>query len=130
MKRTSHSISSMIRRRFTQSLRPYESNSCVVYAIELNPEVLNDPAFVDKNPNWKEGMGCVYVGMTSLTEEERCEQHLSGRKNSSRIAHLYGRHLRPDLILNRKAIRRTWALEREKRLAKHLRAQGFAVWQA
>lgn len=108
---------------------PFESWNCIVYAIELDPSVMKDPAFSAKNPQWVPGMPLFYVGMTSLSAEERCEQHLGGTKNVSRIAHQYGRRLRMDLVPNRKPTRRAWAMKMEERLAKDLRARGFGAWQ-
>jgi hypothetical protein len=90
---------------------------------------MNDPAFAAKNPQWKQGMPCYYIGMTSLSPRERYEQHLLGTKNVSRIAHRYGRRLRMDLVPNRKPTRRTWAMRLEERFARDLRARGFGAWQ-
>jgi hypothetical protein len=106
-----------------------ESWSCIVYAIELDPSVIEDPAFKAKNPQWVPGMPNIYVGMTSLSGDERFAQHIRGIKNVSRIAHRYGRRLRMDLVPNRKPTRRTWALKLEERLATDLRARGFGAWQ-
>jgi hypothetical protein len=106
-----------------------ESWSCIVYAIELDPSVMEDPGFASKNPQWTPGMPLFYVGMTSLTAEERFAQHLLGTTNVSRIAHRYGRRLRMDLVPNRKPTRRTWAMKLEARLAKDLKACGFGAWK-
>ena len=73
-------------------------------------------------------MACFYVGMTSLSCEERSTQHFLGTKNFSRIAHQYGRRLRMDVVPTRKPTRRRWALKMEARLAKELRARGFGAW--
>ena len=110
-------------------LRPFESPSCVLYAIELKPEVLLDPAFVAKNPGWIPGMPLLYIGMTSLTPSERFRQHKDGTKNVSRIPHQFGVKLRMDLVPANKPVRRTTALNQEKRLARLRRSQGYAVWQ-
>ena len=106
-----------------------ESFNCILYAIELDPSAMEDPAFRAKNPDWIPGMPLVYVGMTSLSAEERCEQHLRGTTNVSRIAHQYGRRLRMDLVPIRKPTRRTWAMKLEARLARDLRARGFGAWK-
>jgi len=104
-----------------------ESTRCVVYTIELDPSVAREPAFAAKNPKYVSG-ACYYVGMTTLQPEKRFEQHITGSKNASRIAHEYGRKLRMDVVENNKPTLRTWALEREKRVAKKLRSQGFGAW--
>ena len=106
-----------------------ESSRCVVYAIELDPSVAMEPAFAAKNPRRLPGKACFYVGMTMLRPEDRFAQHVSGSKNVSRIAHEYGQKLRMDVVGNNKPTRRTWALEREDRVANRLRSQGFGAWK-
>ncbi len=116
-------------KRHSHSRLSIESSNCIVYAIELDPSVLQDTAFSAKNPQWKSGRPCFYIGMTSLSAEERCEQHLLGTKNVSRIAHEYGQRLRMDLVPNRKPTHRTWALKLEARLAKDFQARGYGAWK-
>jgi len=106
-----------------------ESTRCVVYTIELDPSVARVPAFAAKNPRHVTGKPCFYVGMTMLRPEERFAQHITGSKNASRIAHKYGKKLRMDVVENNKPTLRTWALEREKRVANRLRSQGFGAWK-
>lgn len=107
---------------------PYESRHCVVYAIELDPSVIEDSAFLRKNPKWDPSKPAYYVGMTSLSPEERYQQHRSGSTNVSRIAHEYGLALRMDIVPDQAPSRRTWAMKRETRLAKDLRSRGFGAW--
>ena len=114
----------------TQTGSSNESWNCVVYAIELDPSVAMEPAFAAKNPNRSPGKACFYIGMTSLSPEDRFAQHLSGSKNVSRIAHEYGQKLRMDVVENNKPTRRTRALVRENRIANQLRSQGFGAWKA
>lgn len=116
-------------KRQTHARPSFESSNCIVYAIELDPSVIEDSAFSAKNPQWKQGMPCYYIGMTSLSPRERYEQHLRGTKNVSRIAHRYGQRLRMDLVPDCKPTRRTWAMKMEARLAKDLRARGFGAWK-
>ncbi|MEO8615181.1 MAG: hypothetical protein ABI600_08585 [Luteolibacter sp.] len=111
-------------------LRPNESEDCGVYALELDPSVALEPMFIACNPQYLTGNECFYVGMSSLRASERVLEHLQGTKNVSRIAHIYGKRLRMDLVTNPKRVRRTWAFQHEKRLARELRSQGFGVWQA
>lgn len=89
-----------------------------------------DPAFIAKNPQYVPGSPAYYVGMTSLSPEERFLEHKHGIKNVSRIAHEFGRCLRMDLVPDRKPTRRKWAMNFEKRVARDLRAKGFGAWQA
>ena len=113
----------------TRTGQSNESTRCVVYTIELDPSVAREPAFAAKNPRHVPGKSCFYVGMTMLRPEERFAQHITGSKNASRIAHKYGKKLRMDVVENNKPILRTWALEREKRVANKLRSQGFGAWK-
>ena len=46
-----------------------------IYVIELRKEVLSNKKFREKNPNYKPGKPCVYVGMTGKSPEERFQQH-------------------------------------------------------
>src|ERR1035437_5355444 len=112
-----------------QPLRPYENPHCQVYVIELDESVATDPVFRKANPRYVPGSPCYYVGMTSLTPEERFRQHVDGTRNSSRIA-AFGLRLRMDLVANKKPVRRTWAMERERSLARALRSGGCGAWQA
>ena len=105
-----------------------ESTRCVVYTIELDPDVAREPAFAAKNPRHVPGKPCFYVGMTMLQPEERFAQHITGSKNASRIAHKYGKKLRMDVVDNNKPTLRAMA-EREKRVANKLRSQGFGAWK-
>jgi len=108
-----------------------EAWTCILYAIELDPKVLLDPAFIAANPGYIVGMPLLYIGMTSLSSpEERFRQHMLGTKNVSRIAHAFGRKLRQDMVPKRKPTRRSWAMRHEKTLAWQLRARGYGIWQA
>ncbi|MBC7980362.1 MAG: hypothetical protein H7Y36_07350 [Armatimonadetes bacterium] len=101
----------------------------LLYLIELDPRAALDPAFMAANPNYVAGI-LFYVGSTSLTPQERFEQHITGSKNASRIAHSYGIKLRMDLVPNNKSLPRDWAIRAEARLARDLRSKGFGAWQA
>lgn len=107
-----------------------ESWFCRLYAILLDPSVLQDPAFLAKNPGYLPGSPLLYLGMTSLTPEERFSQHRGGKVNASRIAHQYGCELSMDIVPDRKPTRRTWVLKQERNFARELRAKGYGVWQA
>jgi hypothetical protein len=128
MKRRKITLNSRNRHSFV--FRPFESAFCVLYAIELHPEAMRDPAFAAMNPHWVPGMPLLYIGMTSLTPEERFHQHKTGLKNASRIPHQFGMKLRMDLVPASKPMRRTIAMQQEKRHARLRRSEGYAVWQA
>jgi hypothetical protein len=51
-----------------------------VYVIELDPAVLEEKRFRERNPQHRPGVPCVYVGMTGLTVEQRFENHRRGHK--------------------------------------------------
>lgn len=127
MKRKSYTLSR--HQSPSTGLLPFEAPACVVYVIELDPTVMQDPAFAAKNPKWIQGSPCFYVGMTSLEPEQRYKEHLLGTKNVSRIAHRYGRRLRMDLVSDLKATRRSWAMRMEVRVTNHFRARGFGAWK-
>ena len=127
MKKSKQGAGRRIRSKST-GLLPNESPNCFNYVIQLNESVTLDPAFMRKNPGYVPGRPCFYVGMTSEDIAERFLQHFHGTKNVSRIAHTFGLRLRMDLVTRREPVRRTWALEREVRITKQLRLQGYGAW--
>jgi hypothetical protein len=99
-----------------------------IYVIELDPAVLKTRRVKDENPDYVDGMDCLYVGQTARTPEERFEQHKEGYK-SNRYTKKYGVRLRPDLYERYNPIRtREQAEEMEEKLASKLRTRGYAVW--
>lgn len=103
----------------------------LVYLIELDPAVAADPAFVASNPGHVPGLPAYYVGSTSLDPLIRYNQHISGSKNPSRIAHEFGLVLRMDLVPDQVGhISRKRAIAKEAKLARDFRAKGWGAWQA
>ena len=100
-----------------------------VYVIELDPTVLAEKRFRERNPQCRAGMPCVYVGMTGLTVEQRFDNHRRGHKGS-RLVKQYGRRLRPDLFAHVGPMPFAAAQQMEVCLAEDLRQRGHAVWQA
>ena len=99
-----------------------------VYVIELDPAVLGPRRIKEENPEYIDGMQCLYVGQTARTPEERFEQHKRGHK-ANRYAKKYGRRLRPDLYDRYNPIStREKAEAMEARLASKLRVRGYTVW--
>lgn len=98
-----------------------------LYAIELDRAVLKNRAFRARNPGGAEG-GCLYIGVTGLTPEERFERHRSGTQ-SGRFVQTHGVRLRLDLVEGFSRLPYRIATCMEPKLAAWLRAQGFAVWQ-
>jgi hypothetical protein len=108
-----------------------------VYVVELSKRVFTENAkFRAANPQFNGVLQCLYVGMTSKSPAERLKQHKTGYINSkghnlsASSVRKYGTYLRPSLYdhLNIKPMTRQEALAAEKKLAWHLRKQGYAVW--
>ncbi len=108
-----------------------------VYVVELSKKVFSENTkFRLANPQFNGVLECLYVGMTSKTPAERLQQHKTGyinkkgHKLSANIVEKYGVYLRPSLYnhINLDPMTREEALLMEKKLALHLRRQGYAVW--
>ena len=98
-----------------------------VFAIELDRGVWKKRAFRERNPGGA-ASGCLYIGVTGLTPEDRFERHRMGRQ-SGRFVRAHGVRLRLDLVEGFSRLPYRIAACMEPRLAAWLRAQGFAVWQ-
>jgi hypothetical protein len=98
-----------------------------LYVITLNPEVLWDRDFRQENPGYREGMPCVYVGITIHAPGDRFEQHRAGYR-SSKYPRKYGIELAQELIEGFDSEGLDDA-QKEAALADWLREQGVAVWQ-
>ena len=98
-----------------------------LYIITLIPEVLERRDFREANPDYLEGMPCLYVGITIHEPGDRFEQHMAGYR-SSKYPKRYGVELALDLLdgFDDTGLREE---EREPALAEWLRRQGCAVWQ-
>jgi hypothetical protein len=98
-----------------------------LYIITLMPEVLERRDFREANPDYLEGMPCLYVGLTIHEPGDRFEQHMVGYR-SSKYPKRYGVELALDLLdgFDDTGLRED---EREPALAEWLRRQGCAVWQ-
>jgi len=98
-----------------------------VYVIELDEAILKSKKFREANPDMREGKGCLYVGMTSRTPEERFEQHKRGYK-SARYVRQYGKWLRKRLYSKYNPMTKEEASIMEGELARRLRKRGYGVW--
>lgn len=98
-----------------------------VYAVELDGSVWEHRAFRDRNPGGAAG-GCLYIGVTGLSPEERFARHRAGAQ-SGRFVRTHGVRLRLDLVEGYGNLPYRLAARMEPKLAAWLRAQGFAVWQ-
>ena len=115
------------RNKKTAAKHSYNSLPRIIYVIELDPAVANFPQFAKQNLGFVAGL-FLYVGSTTLTAEERFNNHLAGVL-ASEVVRRFGRALRMDLAPPQKPIQRKLALVKEKIRAKQLRSQGFAVYQ-
>jgi hypothetical protein len=109
------------------STRAWSQGGHSIYAVELDPRVWKHRAFRERNPGGA-ASGCLYVGMTGLTPEERFERHRDGTQ-SGKFVRTYGLRLRHDLVEGFSRLPYRIAACMEPKLAAWLRAQGFAVWQ-
>jgi hypothetical protein len=100
-----------------------------LYVIELRPQIFDlESRFAERNPQWRPGKLCVYVGMTGLSPEERFQKHLRGEKDAWSV-HKYGQRLLPDLYRHFNPLPYDLARVMEPELARQLREQGYGVWQ-
>lgn len=99
-----------------------------IYVVRLDDAVLNKKRFREANPNHQPGKPCYYVGMTSLTPEQRFAQHQAGIKDCSFVRE-FGLHLARKKFEHIPLLGRTAAEATEISHAEALRAQGYAVWQ-
>lgn len=123
----------MYKTKSTSSARSKTTYS--VYVIELNKKVWTDSwKFRNANPQYRGDLECLYVGMTSLSPQERYKKHKTGAKSkkghkiSSYFPEKYGTFLRPSLYRKYNPLSRTDAAKMEKRLAEDLKRKGYAVW--
>ena len=106
-----------------------------VYVVELRKTVWSErKKFRDANPQYKGIKGCLYVGMTSHSPQERFDKHKSGYRNkkghkiSSPYVEKYGLYLRSSLFSHFNPLTREDAIRLERNLAESLRKRGYAVW--
>ena len=90
--------------------------------------MLDRKKFRERNPDYRDGKPCVYVGMTGLTPERRFDNHKRGYK-ANRFVRDYGWHLRPDLLPDGAPFTYREAESVERDVARELRAIGYGVWQ-
>jgi len=98
-----------------------------LYIITLHPDVLDCRDFRRANPNYREGMPCVYVGLTIHSPGERYRQHKLGYR-SSKYPKKYGVELALELMEGFDPAGLSEE-QQEYALADWLRDQGYAVWQ-
>jgi len=99
-----------------------------VYVIELDKDVLKFDEFIKANPQYKQGMPCLFVGETRHTPQKRFNYHLVGYK-SHEFVRRYARRLAPEYYARMNPVDCEQARAEEQKLADRLRALGYAVWQ-
>lgn len=100
-----------------------------VYVVELSKEVLLEAKFRRNNPQYVDGMPCVYVGMTGLDPDVRFDKHKAGIQANTYVLK-HGLRLLPDLYEGFNPMDYACAQEREVEIGIDLRSAGFGVWQA
>ena len=117
------------------SSRIVKGRKYYVYVVELSKKIWTDSAkFRKANPQYNPVLECLYVGMTSLTPQQRFLKHKKGHVNkkgikiSSFFVEKYGLYLRPSLYHSYNPMTRSEAAEMERELAKELRRKRYAVW--
>lgn len=100
-----------------------------VYVVELTKDVLHIKKFMDRNPNYKHGSSCYYVGMTGLDPVERFKKHKLGIKSNVYVQR-YGVRLVPGLYEKYNPMTFDESCDMEITLTAELRNRGCAVWSA
>ena len=67
-------------------------NHYSVYVIELSKDVLYEGKLKKCNPDYITGKPCVYVGMTGLDPDLRCDKHKAGIQSN--------RYVKPELSIS------------------------------
>ena len=98
-----------------------------LYVIRLDDAVLQERKFRERNPDYRPGKPCVYVGQTSLDPETRFQQH-QDRYKASRIAIRYGKYLMKRKYKHLNPVPAAEAEDREEALAVALQRKGYGVW--
>lgn len=98
-----------------------------LYVIRLDDAVLQERKFRERNPDYRPGKPCVYVGQTSLDPEKRFQQHQNGYK-ASWIARRYGKYLMRKRYEHLNPVPAAEAEDREEDLATALQRKGYGVW--
>lgn len=99
-----------------------------LYVIRLDDDVLDKRKFREANPDYVEGMPCLYVGCTSLEPAERFLQHKEGYK-ACKYVRDFGEFLQWEAFAHLNPVPAAEGERRERELAQNLRKKGFAVWQ-
>jgi len=100
-----------------------------VYVVELSKDVLFERKFIQSNPDYVQGMPCVYVGMTGLDPDIRFDNHKAGIRANKYVTR-FGIRLMTELFEHLNPMPYGDAQYMEVDLGIRLRDQGYGVWQA
>jgi hypothetical protein len=117
-----------VQRRSYRQLKAAGKTDCHhnVYVVLLDPKAASDPALQKANPRRKQGLPCVYVGMTGLTPEDRLANHKKGHKAAD-VVQRHGIRLLPELYDWLNPMPFAAAAQMERDLAEDLRHRGYTV---
>jgi predicted GIY-YIG superfamily endonuclease len=117
----------MKRRTFRQlRARTESAQHHHVYVVLLKPAIGRLRKVRAENPKRDPKKPCVYVGMTSLTPEERFANHKAGIKAAAVVTR-YGVRLLPELFAHLNPMPFEAAVQMEVDLAEDLRQAGYTV---
>jgi predicted GIY-YIG superfamily endonuclease len=117
-----------MKRRTLKQLRPKRqpADHHSVYLVLLDPAVSKIRKVRAENPNRDRKKPCLYVGMTSLTPEERFANHKAGVKAAAVVTR-YGIRLLPELYAHLNPMPYEAAAQMEIDLAEDVRRAGYTV---
>lgn len=99
-----------------------------LYVIRLHPSVWRtERNFRERNPNYRPGKPCVYVGQTAHQPGCRFQQH-KNRFKASKIARKYGNCLLESEFAGWNPVPKDKAEGQERALAQKLQSKGYGVW--
>ena len=99
-----------------------------LYVIRLDDAVLRKRKFRERNPDYRTGKPCVYVGVTAHDPAFRFKQHKDGGRLASQIVAQYGKYLMRKKYEHLNPVPAAEGEEWEKDLAIDLQRKGYGVW--
>ena len=99
-----------------------------IYAIRLSDEVLTRRRFLARNPDYKPGKPCYYVGSSVYPPKKRFEMHKSGHKSSWWVRE-FGQHVATKKCFRIEVENAEERDGSERAYAEELRAVGYGIWQ-
>lgn len=99
-----------------------------LYAIRLSDEVLSRPRFLARNPDYKPGKPCYYIGSSIYPPKKRFEMHKAGHKSSWWVRE-FGQHVSPSKCFRIEVENAEERDASERAYAEELRARGYGIWQ-